>query len=96
MFWIRYIIYVFLYPQTFPKEELGKSGRLAPHMGKSGKRLTYITGAEQEMIDFLEKELGTSNFFDEVMERLSKEELLRILSSIQREYGFVIGGIKSV
>ena len=72
------------------------SERLAPAMGKNTGKLTYIDPGTQETIDFLEKELGTSSFFDEVMERLSIDQMKNILGDIQREYGFGADGIKRI
>jgi cAMP phosphodiesterase len=70
------------------------SERMAPQMGKNTGGFAYISDMDQEMIDYLEKELGTSNFFDEVMERIPQKQLSSILRDIAKEYGFVIGGVK--
>jgi hypothetical protein len=69
--------------------------RMAPKMGKNaGQTQTYIDPKTQERIDFIEKELGTSNFFDEVMERIPMDQMKTILSDIQREYGYNIDGFE--
>jgi hypothetical protein len=69
--------------------------RFAAKMGRNaGQVQTYIDPHTQEVIDFLENELGTSSFFDEVMERLGQEQMKSILKDIQREYGFSVGGVE--
>ena len=70
------------------------SERLAPHMGKNTGGLSYMSDMDQEMINHMEKELGTSNFFDEVLERIPAKQRGQILSSIAREYQFDIGRIR--
>jgi hypothetical protein len=70
--------------------------RMAPQMGKNTGGLSYMSDMDQEMINYIEKELGTSNFFDEVMERIPAKQRGQILASISREYGFEIGGIRRV
>jgi hypothetical protein len=69
---------------------------MAPTMGKNTGTLSYMSDMDQEMIDYIEKELGTSNFFDEVMERIPAKQRGQILASIAREYGYEIGGIKRI
>ena len=69
---------------------------MAPQMGKNTGGFVYISERDQEMIDYLEKELGTSSFFDEVMERIPQKQMGFILSDIAKEYGFIIGGVKNL
>ena len=74
--------------------------RFALKMGKSsggGHAVQkWIEPRQQTLIDTIEKELGASNFLDEILERLSVEEMDRILADIDKEYGLESGGIKRI
>jgi len=76
------------------------SERFAVKMGKSSGKgntvLRWIEPRTQTLIDNLEKHLGASNFLDEILERLTPEEMHRILADIDKEYGLESGGIKRI
>jgi hypothetical protein len=74
--------------------------RFGMPMGKSSGKghgvLKWIEPRIQELIDTIEKELGASNFLDEILERMTPEEMTRILADIDKEYGLESGGIKRI